>query len=352
MTKPVVGSGSIVSGAAGAAATLGVPEEMRVSPEAVADALEDLSHALAPTTERAFRAHWRVFESFCRRTGIVPLPCPADAVALFLSASVNGGEGLAPVTVASAERRLTAIVWFHRQAGRSFDRNAPALRAMLAGLRRRHSRRSAGKAPIMTDDLKTMLGHLPGGIFGLRDRAILLLGFAGGLRRSEIVCLDLSETLRPGAAGCLRVAEGGILLTIRGKTGLRDVEIARGERAETCPVAAVQSWLSFARISEGPVFRRIQNGSGKVLPARLSDKHVARLVKHLVAVAGIGGDLPEAERLAAFSGHSLRVGLASSVDPDNRHLQKHLGHASPQMTALYRRNRTPFRVNMSKAAGL
>lgn len=334
------------------AGALVVPRAMKISAEEAAAALEDLSHALAPATERAFRAHWRVFERYCRRTGVPALPCPAEAVALFLSASVNGAPDMKAVTVASAERRLTAIVWFHRQAGHTLDRADPAIRTMLAGLRRRHARASQGKAAIMVEDLKLMLSYLGFDIFGLRDRAILLLGYAGGLRRSEIVCLDLAEELRPGSAGTLRFVEGGAVLTIRGKTGLREVEIGEGSGPDTCPIGALKTWLSFARIDRGAIFRRIQNGSGRVLPDRLNDKHVARLVKHLVMTSGVGGDLPETERLAAFSGHSLRVGLASSVDPDNRHLQKQLGHASPQMTALYRRDRKRFRVNMSRAAGL
>ena len=85
---------------------------------------------------------------------------------------------------------------------------------------------------------------------------------------------------------------------------------------------------------------------------RLSDKHVARLIKKTVRDAGIRSDLPEKERLALFSGHSLRAGLASSADVDERYVQKQLGHASPEMTRRYQRRRDRFRVNLTKAAGL
>ncbi len=91
----------------------------------------------------------------------------------------------------------------------------------------------------------------------------------------------------------------------------------------------------------------------RALEARLSDKHVARLIKQTVLDAGIRADLPEkAERLALFSGHSLRAGLASSAEVDERYVQKHLGHASAEMTRRYQRRRDRFRVNLTKAAGL
>jgi integrase len=79
---------------------------------------------------------------------------------------------------------------------------------------------------------------------------------------------------------------------------------------------------------------------------------VARLIKQTVLAAGIRSDLPEAERLAQFSGHSLRAGLASSADVDERYIQKQLGHASAEMTRRYQRRRDRFRVNLTKAAGL
>ena len=88
------------------------------------------------------------------------------------------------------------------------------------------------------------------------------------------------------------------------------------------------------------------------LKARLSDKHVARLIKQTVLDAGLRSELPEKERLALFSGHSLRAGLASSAEVDECYVQKQLGHASAEMTRRYQRRRDRFRVNLTKAAGL
>jgi len=97
---------------------------------------------------------------------------------------------------------------------------------------------------------------------------------------------------------------------------------------------------------------RTSRDGKKALEARLSDKHVARLIKQTVLNAGIRSELPEKERLALFSGHSLRAGLASSADVDERYVQKHLGHASAEMTRRYQRRRDRFSVNLTRAAGL
>ena len=97
---------------------------------------------------------------------------------------------------------------------------------------------------------------------------------------------------------------------------------------------------------------RVSRDGKRALPHRLNDKHVARLIKQTVMDAGIRADLPANERLALFSGHSLRAGLASSAEVDERYVQKQLGHASAEMTRRYQRRRDRFRVNLTKAAGL
>ena len=121
---------------------------------------------------------------------------------------------------------------------------------------------------------------------------------------------------------------------------------------QTCPVHALSQWLHYARIDFGPLFVAVSRNGLRATQDRLSDKHVARLIKQTVAGAGLRPDLPEAERIRLYSGHSLRAGLASSAEVDARHVQKQLGHASAEMTRRYQRRRDRFRVNLSKAAGL
>jgi integrase len=187
---------------------------------------------------------------------------------------------------------------------------------------------------------------------GLRDRAMLLIGFAGGLRRSEITGLDLGRDQSEDGRGWVEIFDRGLLLTLRGKTGWREVEIGRGSREATCPVVALETWIRFARIARGPLFRRVTGKGKDVGPDRLNDQEVARLVRKTALAAGVRGDLPEAERGRKFAGHSLRAGLASSAEVDERHVQKQLGHASAEMTRRYQRRRDRFRVNLTKAAGL
>jgi len=143
-----------------------------------------------------------------------------------------------------------------------------------------------------------------------------------------------------------------MLVTLRGKNGWREVEIGRGSSDATCPVVAVQTWLKLAKIGHGPLFRRVTGQGKDVGPDRLTDQQVARLVKRAALAAGLRGDLSEGEREEKFAGHSLRAGLASSAEVDERYVQKQLGHASAEMTRRYQRRRDRFRVNLTKAAGL
>ena len=99
---------------------------------------------------------------------------------------------------------------------------------------------------------------------------------------------------------------------VRGKTGWREIEVGRGSSERTCPVAALETWIAFARLGDGHVFRPVSRDGKPVLADRLTDKHVARLVKTALA-AGVRADLPEGERGLRFAGHSLRAGLATAA---------------------------------------
>jgi len=222
----------------------------------------------------------------------------------------------------------------------------------MAGIRRKHAQPPAQKEAILAEDIRAMVATLPHNLRGLRDRAILLVGFAGGLRRSEIVSLDHGRNDTPDSGGWIELLQDGLLITLKGKTGWREVEIGPGSRPETCPVHAMQQWLHFSRIDFGPVFTAVSRDGTRSLGRRLSDKHVVRLIKTAVLNTGLRSDLPDADRVRMFSGHSLRAGLASSAEIDERYIQKQLGHASAEMTRRYQRRRDRFRVNLTKAAGL
>jgi integrase len=306
--------------------------------------------AQADNTQRAYSADWRHFASWLRRQGLAETPPDPEAVGLYLASQVErrGAE----LSVTTLERRLSGIAWRYRQLGQPLEIRDRHIATVLAGIRRRHGRPPLQKAAIFADELLAMLATLEMDLRGLRDRAILAIGFAGGLRRSEIVGLDCGPSQSEDGSGWIELFPEGALLTIRGKTGWRDVEIGRGSRPDTCPVALLETWMRLGRIGHGPLFRAIARKNGGVSGARLTDKHVVRLVQKCALAAGLRGELAEGERRLAFGGHSLRAGLASSAQIEEAHVQKHLGHASAEMTRRYQRKRDRFKINLTKAAGL
>lgn len=318
-------------------------------------AREYVEAASSPNTRRAYDSDWKQFCSWCRRQELDHLPPDAQVVGLYITACASGATtgNRKPAAVSSIERRLSALSWHYRQLGERLDRGDRHIATVLDGIRNTHGRPPAQKEAVLPEDLIAMLESLNRGTLrGLRDRAILLIGFAGGLRRSEVVGLDVADDQTEDGRGWIEILERGVVLTLRGKNGWREVEIGRGSSDSTCPVIALETWLKLGRIAHGPLFRRVTGGGKTVGPERLRDQEVSRLVKRTAVAAGVRGDLSEGERAAKFAGHSLRAGLASSAEVDERYVQKQLGHVSAEMTRRYQRRRDRFRVNLTKAAGL
>ena len=306
----------------------------------------------AENTNKAYAADWKHFARWCRLKGAEPLPPSSEMIGLYLADLAAPTNGSPALSVSTIERRLSGLAWNYAQRGFTLDRKNRHIASVLAGIKRKHARPPVQKEAILAEEILAMVATLPYDLRGLRDRAILLLGYAGGLRRSEIVSLDVHKDDTPDSGGWIEIMEKGALLTLNAKTGWREVEIGRGSKDQTCPVHALEQWLHFAKIDFGPIFVGTSRDCKKALETRLNDKHVARLIKRTVLDAGIRSELPEKERLALFSGHSLRAGLASSAEIDERYVQKQLGHASAEMTRRYQRRRDRFRVNLTKAAGL
>ncbi len=322
--------------------------------EQLADRARDyIKASSAENTRRAYAADWRHYSAWCRRQNLDPLPPQPPTIGLYITACASGQAGPKPDAVSTIERRLSALTWHFRQRGLAYDRDDRHVATVLAGIRRTHGRPPVKKEAVLPEDVIAMLETLDRGTLrGLRDRAMLLIGFAGGLRRSEVVGLDVGPEQTDDGSGWVEILEDGAVVTLRGKTGWREVEIGRGSSDATCPVVALQTWLKLARIGHGPLFRRVRGRGKDVGPDRLTDKQVARLVKAVALAAGVRADLPEGDRKGKFAGHSLRAGLATSAEVDERYVQKQLGHASAEMTRGYQRRRDRFRVNLTKAAGL
>lgn len=197
-----------------------------------------IAAAKAPNTIRAYQADWRHFEEWARERGKPALPAAPETLIAYLT-------DLAQVAkVSTLERRIAAISQAHQMAGYESPTRTMPVRALMAGIRRSKGVAPKAKAPLLTEDLRTMLGALPDGPLGLRDRAILLAGFAGGFRRSELVGLDVED---------LEFKRAGLVVTLKhSKTDQegagRKVGIPYGSNDETCPVRSLQAWLADAAI--------------------------------------------------------------------------------------------------------
>ncbi|XUP61218.1 tyrosine-type recombinase/integrase (plasmid) [Allorhizobium sp. Av2] len=280
--------------------------------------------ASSANTRKAYACDWKHFSAWCRRSNLAPLPPAPQTVGLYITACASGSaeRGAKANSVSTIERRLSSLSWNYAQRGLMLDRKDRHIATVMAGIRNSHARPPVQKEAVLAEDIIAMIETLDrGNLRGLRDRAMLLIGYAGGLRRSEIVGLDIKADQTEDGQGWIEIFDKGMLVTLRGKTGWREVEIGRGSSDATCPVVAVETWITFARLAHGPLFRRVTGQGKSIGPDRLNDKEVARLVKRTAMAAGVRGDLSEIERAFKFSGHSLRAGLASSAEVDERYMR-------------------------------
>jgi integrase len=253
--------------------------------------------ALAPATLRAYATDWAAFSGWCQARGIAPLPAAPTTVAGYCAALAVSHSR------ATLRRRLAAIGRAHRMAGLAWTPSHPAIRDTLAGIFRRHGRPPRRAAAIGTAQLKRLLAACGGDRAGLRDRALLLLGFAAALRRSELVAVQ-REHLR-------FTTEGLQLLIPRSKTDPAgqgaEIGIPRGTRPETCPVRALAAWLRAADCHYGPVFRKVDRW-GSVEPAALHPNALPKILARRVAQAGLA-----ASGLERLSAHGLRAGFITEA---------------------------------------
>jgi site-specific recombinase XerD len=259
----------------------------------LASAIDLAKAEKALSTRKAYGTDFRIFRAWCDGKGVSSLPAAPETVAAFLAA--QSGSGTKPSTIS---RRVAAIRYAHKLASVPTPTDAEAVKATVRGIRRTHTVAKVRKSPAVSAKVLVMAATAPSSLTGLRDTAILLLGFAGAFRRSELVALDVAD---------IAETETGLLVTIRhSKTDQEGegetIAIPRGDRA--CPVKALRAWLEGAGIETGSIFRPI-NKSGVVAPDRLSDRSVANIVKAYAERAGFDP--------ALFSSHSLRAGFLTSA---------------------------------------
>jgi len=295
-----------------------------------------LRQAKASNTVRAYRSDWHHFVAWCGSHELGPLPAAPRTVSLYLS------DLAAAHKVSTLTRRLSAISQAHQIAGYESPTAAVEVRTLMAGIRRSKGTAPQAKLPTLTEDVRRMVAALPEGLLGVRDRALLLVGFAGAFRRSELVGLNVDD--------CQFSQEGLVVVLRRSKTDQesqgRKVAIPFGSNAETCPVRALRGWLAASDIGEGPIFRPVTR-HGRVQPGRLSGYAVALVVKRCASAAGLDP--------ANYAGHSLRAGLATSAaigGASERSIMAQTGHRSFAMVRRYIRDGSLFRENAASKVGL
>ncbi len=294
--------------------------------------------AKATNTIRAYRSDLADFEMWSTDHDLSALPAEPTTVALYLAGLSEAGAK--PSTL---QPRVSAISQAHQLAGLPTPTHDAAVRTTMAGIRRTLGTAPSQKAPLITADLRRLLEATPTDLLdGLRDRAILLLGFAGGFRRSELVALDVAD---------VHETEDGLRLQVRRdrtdqERGGREVGIPFGDHPQTCPVRALRAWREASGVTRGPLFRAVTRG-GHVAESRLSDRTVARIVQRAAGRAGLDP--------SRYAGHSLRSGLAGAAaagGAPERAIMAQTGHRSLATVRQYIRHGSLFQDNAAAYVGL
>lgn len=286
-----------------------------------------IRHSLASNTQRAYLSDLRHFEAWGGK-----IPASPSMLATYLA------EWAGQLKISTLMRRVVGISKAHEVRGLPNPVRSELVRATLQGIRRTQSSAKREARPLLREELGAIVDSLGTGARDRRDRALLLIGFAGGFRRSELVGLDYSD---------IQIVREGIVVTLRrSKTDQfgegRKIGIPYG-RTRWCPVSALDRWLSTACIESGPLFRSITR-YGQIGSKRLSSEAVSIVVQERAAAAGF---CPQ-----GYSGHSLRAGFATSAaraGVPSRHIRAQTGHASDAMLDRYIRCGELFSENAAAA---
>jgi integrase len=278
-----------------------------------ADANEE--SALSANTLRSYATGWRQYREWCRSRFLQPLTAHPEQIATYLASLVPSDDPPARKKISTIKLRLAALKHFFREEGQVMDWQQPVIVKQLRGLARRNPtlvRQEAVQA-LGLDDLEAIVAEIdPGELRGLRDRALILLGFAGAFRRSELVAVEV---------GHLRPVDGGYeiwLGTTKTDEGDRDnIAVIAETGTALCPVRALNDWLERANLIEGPVFRGF-DPHGRLRPTALTDQSVRLVLKNRAEAAGLnvkrtkrgGKVIIEPQR---WGGHSFRRGMATAV---------------------------------------
>ena len=297
------------------------------------ETLNNLKSSKANNTLRAYKSDFKDFGGFCAKHGFDSLPTEPKVVSLYLTHLSKNSK------ISTLRRRLVSIGMVHKLKGHYLDTKHPIIIENLLGIKRVKGSYQKGKKPILINHLKSIINVIDeqkiDEIKKARDKALLLVGFAGGFRRTELISID-HEDLE-------FVTEGVKIIIKRSKTDQFGEGMTKGipyfSNQKYCPVNNLKKWLELSNIKSGPIFRRFAKGS-ILTNYRLTDQSVVLIIKIYLNLAGIENK--------NYSGHSLRSGfatVAAESGADERSIMTMTGHKTTQMVRRYIREANIFKNN-------
>ncbi len=294
--------------------------------------IEDyIDESKSNNTRKAYENDWKDFVRFCKYTKVKFLPADYPTVSKYLVYCVK----IQNLKVSTIERRLAAIIFKHRESLHSIDRKHKLIKSVMEGIKRNYGSKPNSSQALSIDDIKKIIDNIDKDqktnknssiARNLRDKSLILIGFLGGFRRSELINLDYED---------IDVDLEGLKILIRkSKTDQKGLgSHTKGIRKSAvgpkyCPVVNYNNWIKIAGINSGKIFRQIDR-SNKILN-QLSDKAVALIIKWRADKAGIDN--------AKLAGHSMRSGIATSLAKkgvNEYEIKKITGHRSSQMVQRY-----------------
>jgi site-specific recombinase XerD len=296
--------------------------------------LNNLRSSKANNTIRAYRSDFKDFSVFCAKNSLKSLPTDSKIVALYLTYLSSKG-----VKISTLKRRLVSLGVIHKLKGHYLDTKHPIIIENLMGIKRKIGSFQQGKKPILINQLKSIINVIDNEktkeIKKIRDKTLILIGFGGGFRRTELVSIDCNDIEL--------VSEGAKIIVRRSKTDQFGEGMVKGlpyfSNQNYCPVMHLKKWLELSNIKSGPLFRRFSK-SYKLSKNRLTDQSVALLLKKYLDIAGIENK--------NYSGHSLRSGFATvsaESGADERSIMAMTGHKTTQMVRRYIKEANLFKNN-------
>ena len=284
------------------------------------ETLKNLKNSKAQNTLRAYQADFKDFSSFCVKNGFNPIPTEPKIIALYLTHLSSFSK------FSTLKRRIASIKVVHRLKGHYIDTKHPIITENILGIKRKLGVKQTAKKPILINDLKKIINVIDQEKYELKkfqNKALILVGFAGGFRRSELVSIEYENVDF--------VTEGVKITVTKSKTDQTGIGLTKAipyfENKTYCPVTSLSKWIEYSNINKGKIFK-------------VSDKTVALTIKKYASIAGLDN--------SKYSGHSLRSGFATStaeIGADERSIMAMTGHKTTQMVRRYIQEANLFKNN-------